>query len=111
MSATSLSEKDDAEIVVRYRRGASVGQLADRFGVSKSSIRRALARKQEPRRPAGHNLTDRRLDVDDAAITKLREAGAGHTWAEIATIVGVKPETAKARYHRARRRVGAAEAS
>lgn len=95
-----LSEEDQAEIVVRYRQGASARGLAERFGTSRMSILRALDRAGVERRPQHwpvlypEDLTDTILYLRDREQL---------SWAAIAEEVGMKPSGVRRRYDTARR--------
>lgn len=95
-----LDEVDEAEVVARYRKGASEPQLAERFGVSRITIRRTLERLGEP--PASERRGfKRQYDVDDALILQLRDE-LRCTWSEIATITGMRPGGVRRRYSTAK---------
>lgn len=101
----ALDEVDEAEVIARYRKGASIPQLAARFEVGWTTIRRTLERAGETRRPAGFQ---RQYDVSDEAILYLRD-DCGLPWAEIATRTGMRPSGVRRRYDTAKRRVATVE--
>lgn len=91
MSDRALTDVEEAEVVARYRLGASTRALAERFAVGQGTVLRVLDRHGVGRRPsqAPH-------DVDTMVIVKLRLAG--HTWAEIARAAGISPSGARKRF-------------
>ena len=91
---------DADEIVARYRAGASMLALADRYGTSKNTIRKVLNAAGEPIRPTGRP----RLKVSSEAIADLYEAGTSFT--EIADRLGIHPDAARTRYHEIRAQRG-----
>lgn len=109
MTRTELTDVDEAEIAARYRMGATVRQLADRFGVHDSAIRRSLVRSGEERRePRSNFMARRRDDVDDDDLLQMRDEQM-LTWSEIATICSMSITGVRTRYLAARARVGAPE--
>ena len=91
---------DADEIVDRYRAGASMLTLADRYGTSKHTIRKLLHAAGEPIRPSGRP----RLPVSSDTIADLYEAG--HSFDDIATRLGIHPDAARTRYHEIRTQRG-----
>lgn len=74
--------------------------LADRFGVSRHTIRRILVAAGEPTRPAGRP----RLAASSDAIADLYEAGI--SFEEIATRLRIHPDAARTRWDEVRSRRG-----
>lgn len=93
-----LTEKDQAEILVRYQRGQSARQLAGRFGVSPDTIERAIP--ADLRRRGQFEARD--LPITEAELIRRREAGA--TWRELAEVTGLSLWGARNRYLTACRR-------
>lgn len=93
-----LTEKDRAEVLVRYQRGASARQLAGRFGVSPDTIERVIPADQRRR----GQYTARELPITEAELIRWREAGA--TWRELAEATGLTLWGARNRYLTACRR-------
>ena len=91
---------DADEIVARYRAGASMLALADRYGTSKHTIRKVLHAAGEPIRPTGRP----RLNVSSETIADLYEAGTSFT--DIADRLGIHPDAARTRYHEIRAQRG-----
>jgi hypothetical protein len=96
MTPKVLTEVQELEVAARYKAGLTERQLAERFGVPRASIQRALDRQQVPRRAQSSNLT-RRDDVDTAEIRRLRDE-EGLSWFWIARRVGMKPGGVRRRY-------------
>lgn len=91
---------DADEIVARYRAGASMLALADRYRTSKHTIRKVLHAAGEPIRPTGRP----RLNVSSETIADLYEAGTSFT--DIAGRLGIHPDAARTRYHEIRAQRG-----
>lgn len=95
----SLSDVDRAEVLVRYRAGASARRLADRFGVSPDTIERVIP-PAERRRGQFDPAT---LPITEAELIRLRQDGA--SWGALAARTGLTRAGAYRRYLRALRRV------
>ena len=93
-----LTEKDEAEILLRYQRGASARQLAGRFGVSPDTVERIIPADQ--RRPGRFQPRD--LPITEAELVRRREAGA--LWRELADDTGLSLWGVRNRYLAACRR-------
>jgi hypothetical protein len=88
-----LTDEDEAELVLRYRRGASLRQLADRFGVHHATVERILTRQGVPLRPPSESYS-----IDTDTIVELRDGPGRHSWAEIAMLVRMSPSGVRRRY-------------
>lgn len=95
MTPKTLTEVEELEVVARYKAGSSERQLAQRFGVSRATVQRALDRNGVGRRAQSHNF-ERRDDVDTAEIVRLRDEGMSWFW--IARRFGMKPSGVRWRY-------------
>lgn len=91
---------DADAIVARYRAGASMLALADRYGTSKHTIRKVLHAAGEPIRPTGRP----RLNVSSEAIADLYEGGTSFT--ELSDRLGIHPDAARTRYQEIRAQRG-----
>lgn len=94
----TLTEKDVAEVRLRYQRGQSARQLAGRFGVSPDTIERCIPAEQ--RRPGRFQPRD--LPITEAELVRRREAGA--LWRELAEDTGLSIWGVRNRYLAACRR-------
>lgn len=91
MTQRALTEAEELEAVARYQQGMTTLQLAERFGTTDTTIRRALTRHGVARRP-----TQARAGVTAGQVAELRTAG--WTWAEIARWAGCSVTTARNRW-------------
>lgn len=87
----ALTDVEEAEVVARYRAGASSLKLSRRFSVHHSTILDVLAREGVDRRP-----TQEAAPVDTDVIVRLREDGL--SWEKIAGRVGMSPSGVRKRY-------------
>lgn len=100
-----LNDVQVAEIRLRYANGQSARQLAGRFGVSPSTIERAIP--PDERRPGRY--VPRVLPISDAELIRLRDVD-GLPWAELGARTGLSLWGARNRYYSAcRRRDASAE--
>jgi hypothetical protein len=95
MTARTLTDLEEADVVFRYSTGWTERQLAERFGVPRPAIQRCLDRHGVARRGQSSNL-ERRDDVDTAEIVRLRSEGL--SWFQIGRAVGMKPSGVRRRY-------------
>lgn len=87
----ALTDVEEAEVVARYRLGASTRALAERFAVGQGTVLRVLDRHRVGRRPSQVPH-----DVDTTVIVTMRRDG--RTWAEIAQATGMSPSGARKRF-------------
>lgn len=92
MNEPVLTPERIAELRTGYDAGLTTGELAAKYGISETSVRRAVPvrRRRGPR-------TDH--DVQTSKIVTLREE-AGCSFGEIATALGVPKNTVVSRYYR-----------
>ncbi len=91
---------DVDQVVALYKQGASMLTLAERFDVSRHTIRRILVSNEVPTRPSGRP----RLPVSSEDIAELYEAGV--TFYEISTRLGIHVDAARTRYEEIRSQRG-----
>lgn len=91
MTPRVLTDEEEAEVVARYAAGLSTPRLAEMFGTTDTTIRRALDRHGVPRRPR-----QKTARVTTTQVAALRTAG--WTWAQIAEWTDCSVTTARNRW-------------
>lgn len=92
MTDQVLTDELRAELQTGYDAGLTIAVLADRYGISETSVRRALPHKRR-RGPQSEHA------VQTAKIVTLRDE-AGCSFDEIARSLGIPRNTVVSRYYR-----------
>ncbi len=94
----ALPEADADAVRQAYLEGATVAELALVYGVSESTVARALPERRPPG-PRGSR------EVPTSTIVELRRVG--YSWREIAAATGLSLATVRERHNRWAAQVGA----